>query len=670
MNPKTRYEELKKIITYHMDRYYNQDNPEITDYEYDQLMLELKAIEKEHPQLLTPDSPTQRVGGSAKREAGVLVRHNVPMLSLQDVFSKEEVFEFVEDMQEQLESPEFVVEYKIDGLSVALRYEDGLLKLAETRGDGINFGEDVTANAMVIKDVKKKLKQPLPYLEIRGEVFMTNEDFEKVNERQELAGKRVFANPRNCAAGTLRQLDTAVTKERGLSMFIFNVQQVRGHTFETHTQGYEYLKKQGIPVIEDYKVCQTAQEVWDAVCAIGENRGKLPYDIDGAVVKLNRIKDREKLGATSKVPKWAVAYKYPPEEKEAKILDIEVSVGRTGRITPTAVFEPVRLCGTTVSRATLHNQDFIDQLDVGIGDYVRVYKSGEIIPKIREVIKERREAGVVRFHLPDTCPVCGTKTVREKDTADMKCPSVNCPAQVERRIINFVSRDAMDIKGFGAVYIEELVRRGYLKNIADIFVLKDHREQLIEEGVIGKEKNTDKLLSAIEGAKQQDASRLLTGFGIPNVGKAAAKAVMRQFGTIRKLSEASVEQLVEVPDIGEVSAGCIRSFFADDTNKEMIARLDAEGVNMETRTQGEADGCFTGMTFVITGTLPTMGRKQAAEIIEQNGGKVSGSVSKKTAYLLAGENAGSKLAKATELGVKVIHEEQLLAMVSGMQDGV
>lgn len=663
MNPMDRYKQLTKTIREHMDYYYNQDDPKITDQEYDDLMKELKAIEKEHPEFVTPDSPSQQVGGSAKREAGVLVRHNVPMLSLQDVFSKEEVFEFVEDMQKQLDDPEFVVEYKIDGLSLVLRYEEGLLKLAETRGDGINFGEDVTANAKVIKDVKKKLKQPLPYLEIRGEVYMKNEDFEKVNERQEIAGKRVFANPRNCAAGTLRQLDTAVTKERGLSMFVFNIQQERGGGFETHTQGYEYLKKQGIPVIEDYRVCHTAQEVWEAICAIGENRGNLSYDIDGAVVKLNRLADRTMLGATSKVPKWAIAYKYPPEEKTAKILDIEVSVGRTGRITPTAVFEPVRLCGTTVSRATLHNQDFIDQLDVGIGDYVKVYKSGEIIPKIREVVKARRDGSVRRFQLPEYCPVCGTKTVREKDTADMKCPSENCPSQIERRIINFVSRDAMDIKGFGTVYIEELVRRGFIKNIADIFILKNHRAQMIEEGMIGKEKNTDKLLDAIEGAKQRDACQLLTGFGIPNVGKAAAKAIMKQFETIEKLADATLEQLTEVPDIGEVSARCIQNFFADASNQEMIRRLKAEGVNMTRIMQEGSSDRFAGMTFVITGTLANMERKKAAELIEQNGGKVSGSVSKKTTYLLAGENAGSKLTKADALGVSVISEQQLLEML-------
>lgn len=539
-----------------------------------------------------------------------------------------------------------------------------VLKLAETRGDGLNFGEDVTANAKMIKDVKKKLKQPLPYLEIRGEVYMTNEAFQNVNERQELAGKRLFANPRNCAAGTLRQLDTAVTKERGLSMFIFNVQQVRGANFETHTDGYAYLKEQGVPVIDHYRVCHNAQEVWEAICAIGEERGNLAYDIDGAVVKLNRISDREQLGATSKVPRWAVAYKYTPEEKIAKILDIEVSVGRTGRITPTAVFEPVRLCGTTVSRATLHNQDFIDQLDVGIGDYVKVYKSGEIIPKIREVLTERREPGVVRFSLPDTCPVCGTKTVREKDTADMKCPSPSCPSQVERRIINFVSRDAMDIKGFGTVYIEELVRQGYIQNIADIFTLKDHRAQLIEQGIIGKEKNTDKLLNTIEEAKKRDAYQLLTGFGIPNVGKAAAKAVMKQFQTIDHLAHATMEQLTQVPDIGEVSARCIQSFFEDEANQQIIRRLQEEGVNMERIAQPGESERFAGMTFVITGTLPTLSRKQAAELVEQNGGKVSGSVSKKTTYLLAGENAGSKLTKANELGIAVLSEQDFLAMVN------
>lgn len=662
MDAKTRIEELKKKLEYHSNRYYNMDDPEISDYEYDSMMQELKKLEKEHPELVTPDSPTQRVGGTAKREAGVLVRHNVPMLSLQDVFSKEEVYNFVNEMQEQLENPEFVVEYKIDGLSMALRYEDGVLKLAETRGDGINFGEDVTENAKVIPDVKKKLKDALPYLEVRGEVYMKLKDFDAVNETQELLGRKPFANPRNCAAGTLRQLDSRITKERKLSMFIFNVQEVRGRTFATHTEGYEFLKKQGIHVIDDYKVCKTADEVWDAITRIGENRGNLGYDIDGAVVKLNRIADREKLGSTSKVPRWAVAYKYPPEEKETKVLDIELSVGRTGRITPTAIFEPIRLCGTTVSRATLHNQDFIDDLDIGIGDTIVVYKSGEIIPKVKEVIHAKRPEGTVRFEIPDVCPVCGAKTEREKDTADIKCTSPNCPAQLERHIINFVGRDAMDIKGFGTVYIEELVRLGYLKDVADIYDLKDYREELIEQGIIGKEKNTDKLLDAIETSKKNDAYKLLTGLGIPNVGKAAAKAILKYFKEFDALETADMEKLQEVNDIGEVSADCIFRFFGDEKNKVLLKRLREAGVNMAYIPEEGADERFAGQTFVITGTLPSMDRKEAAALIEKFGGKVAGSVSKKTAYVLAGENAGSKLTKANELGIKVISEEDILAM--------
>ena len=663
MEIQEKIEALRKEIEYHIERYYNQDDPEITDYEYDQKMNELKRLEKEHPEYVTSNSPTQKVGGSAKREAGVLVEHNVPMLSLQDVFDRGEVENFVAEMKKQLEDPEFVVEYKIDGLSLSLRYEYGELKLAETRGDGIQYGEDVTANAKVIRDVKKKLKDKPEYLEIRGEVYMTEADFEKVNEKQELLGKKLFANPRNCAAGTLRQLDTAVTKERGLSMFIFNIQDARGISFETHTEGYEYLKKQGIRVIEEYTVCKTADEVWAAIEKIGENRGKLPYDIDGAVVKINRFSDREKLGATSKVPRWAVADKYPPEEKETKLLDIELSVGRTGRITPTAVFEPVRLCGTSVSRATLHNQDFIDELDIGIGDTIVVYKSGEIIPKVRRVIHEKRPEGVKKFVIPDVCPVCGAKTERERDTADIKCTSPNCPAQLERHMINFVGRDAMDIKGFGATYIMELVHLGYLKDIADIYDLKQHREELIEQGIIGKEKNTDKLLDAIEKSKQNEAFQLLTGFGIPNVGKAAAKTILKHFGSIEALMQADMESLQQVADVGEVTALCIRNYFQDENNCKIIERLKEAGVNMEMAESGSEDGRFDGLTFVITGTLPTMDRKAAAALIEAHGGKVSGSVSKKTNYLLAGENAGSKLTKANDLGVSVISEEELQEML-------
>lgn len=661
---KQRIDELKEQINYHADRYYNMDAPEISDYEYDQLMQELKKIEAENPELVTPDSPTQKVGGSAKREAGILVKHRVPMLSLQDVFSKEDVIQFVEDMRQQLQEPEFVVETKIDGLSMALRYTDGVLTTAITRGDGVTQGEDVTENAKVIKDVKKKLKHPIAYLEIRGEVYMTNAAFDEVNEKQEILGKKPFANPRNCAAGTLRQLESKVTKERNLSMFIFNIQETQGRTFETHTEGYEYLKSNGIKVIDQYTICHTGEEVWAAIEKIGELRGSLAYDIDGAVVKINRLSDRETLGSTSKVPRWAVAYKYPPEEKETVLQEIELSVGRTGRITPTAIFEPVRLCGTSVARATLHNQDFIDELDIRIGDSIVVYKSGEIIPKIKYVVKEKRPEGAMRYVLPDVCPVCGSPAVREKDTADIKCTGANCPAQLERHIINFVGRDAMDIKGFGESYIMELVRQGYLKNVADIFVLKDHRDEMIEAGIIGKEKNTDKLLAMIEEAKKNEPQRLLSGLGIANVGKATARELMRHFGSIDRLKEATLEELVAVSDIGEISAVSIRRFFDDPVNQEVMERLREYGVNM-TAEEEDGDDLFAGMTFVVTGTLPTLGRTEASELIQKHGGKVSGSVSKKTSYVLAGENAGSKLTKAQDLGIPVISEEQLNEMLAG-----
>ncbi len=662
MDIKQEIEELRKQIEHHSNRYYNEDDPEISDYEFDRLMQKLKQLEQEHPEYASGNSPTQKVGGAAKRKAGVLVRHNVPMLSLQDVFTKEDVLKFVEEMQEQLQDPEFVVEYKIDGLSMSLRYENGELKLAETRGDGINFGEDVTENARVIPDVRQRLKDSPEYLEIRGEVYMKNEDFDAVNARQELLGKKPFANPRNCAAGTLRQLDASITKERKLSMFIFNIQQTRGITFASHTEGYEYLKKQGVPVIDDYRLCRSGEEVIAAIEEISENRGKLPYDIDGAVVKVNRYSDRERLGATSKVPRWAVAYKYPPEEKETVLKEIELSVGRTGRITPTAVFEPVRLCGTTVSRATLHNQDFMDELEIGIGDTIVVYKSGEIIPKVKEVKKEKRQNGWGPFQIPDVCPVCREQTVRDNDTADIRCINENCPAQLERHLINFVGRDAMDIKGFGTVYIEELVKNGYIKNIADIYDLKNHREALIEEGLIGKEKNTDKLLEAIETSKKNDAYRLLTGLGISNVGKAAARAIMRNLRNFDTLMNASSERLTQVEDIGEVSAECIRQFFAKEENRRLMERLKEAGLTMECLEEENEDARFAGLTFVITGTLPTMDRKDAAALIEKMGGKVTGSVSKKTTYLLAGERAGSKRKKAEELGIPVISEEELKQM--------
>ena len=663
MDDLSRYKELKATILYHNDRYYNQDNPEITDYEYDMMMQELKGLEQKHPEYITSDSPTQKVGGSAKREAGVLVRHNVPMLSLQDVFSKEDVDAFVADMQEQLVDPTFVVEYKIDGLSMALRYVNGKLDVAVTRGDGVLQGEDVTVNAKVIKDVKNTLKEPIEYLEVRGEVYMTNEAFDKVNEIQEIKGKKLFANPRNCAAGTLRQLDSSITKERNLSMFVFNIQDAKGREFTSHSEGYEYLKRQGIKIIEDYKICKTAKEVWEAIEAIGENRDKLGYDIDGAVVKIDSFADRQKLGATAKVPRWAVAYKYPPEEKETKLLAIALSVGRTGRITPTAIFEPIRLCGTTVSRATLHNQDFIDDLDVRIGDTIVVYKSGEIIPKVKGVVKEKRPADSVPYVIGNTCPVCGAPAVREGDNADIKCTNHSCPSKLVRNIVNFVGRDAMDIKGFGFAYVETLVDHGYLKDLSDIYGLIDKRQELLDKKIIGLVKSTDNLLNAIEGSKNNDAIKLLTSLGISNVGKSAAKSLMKKFKSIDNLMKASYAQLIEVNDIGDISAMAIINYFKNPDNQAVVQRLKEYGVNMNIIEAQDGDERFDGKTFVVTGTLPTLSRKAASELIEKHGGKVSGSVSKKTDYLLAGENAGSKLTKAQNLGINVISEETLLEMV-------
>jgi len=664
---KSELTELRKKIRKYSKQYYDENASDISDYEFDLLMQRLKAIEAEYPELITKNSPTQKVGGTAQREVGVLVPHDVPMLSLQDVFNETEIRAFVTGVLTQFPSAEFVVEEKIDGLSLALRYENGILACAITRGDGVVQGEDVTLNARAIDDVVETLHDSIPYFEVRGEVYMERAAFAEVNERQELLGLKMFANPRNCAAGTLRQLDARVTKERKLSMFVFNLQRAEGHTFVSHTDAYDFMRAQGIKIIANYKVCHTADEVWNAITSIGARRGELPYDIDGAVVKVNDFAQRAELGATAKAPRWAIAYKYPPEEKETILRDIELSVGRTGRITPTAVFDPVQLCGTRVERATLHNQDYIDSLDVRLGDTILVYKSGEIIPRVKAVIKEKRPKDTLLFVIGDRCPVCGSHAVREADTADMKCQNPACPAQVENHILNFVSRNAMDIKGFGEAAIIALTREGYLHDIADIYALHLHRDELISSGLVGRKKSVDNRLAAIEASKENTPDRLLTGLGISGIGRAAAVSLMQAFPSIDALQEAACtdpEKIRAVPDMGEISVQKLTEFFTSETGKALLDKFRAEGVNFASTPMERAGAALDGKSFVITGTLPTLSREECAALITSHGGTVKSSVSKKTDYLVAGEAAGSKLQKAEDLGIPILDEDALRAMIA------
>lgn len=663
---KTELAELRRQIRRYSKQYYDDNASDISDYEFDQLMLRLKAIEAEYPELITKNSPTQKVGGSAQRTAGVLVKHDVPMLSLQDVFSEAEIRDFVAGICAHFPAAEFVVEEKIDGLSLALRYENGVLARAVTRGDGIVQGEDVTENARMIADVREQLSDAPVYFEVRGEVYMERAAFAAVNERQELLGLKPFANPRNCAAGTLRQLDARVTRERRLSMFVFNLQRTEGRTFASHTASYDFMRAQGIKIIAGYRVCRTADEVWAAIEEIGARRGSLPYDIDGAVVKVNDFSQRAELGATAKAPRWAIAYKYPPEEKETVLREIELSVGRTGRITPTAVFDPVQLCGTRVERATLHNQDYIAGLDVRIGDTILVYKSGEIIPRVKGVVLEKRPASTVPYVIGDTCPVCGAPAVREADTADMKCQNPVCLAQVENHILHFVSRTAMDIKGFGTAAVIALTHAGYLHDIADIYTLYEHRDELIASGIIGREKTVDKLLDAIAHSKENPPDRLLTGLGIAGIGRAAAISLMQEFPSVDALAEAArgdAEKILAVPDMGEVSARSLAEFFGSEASRGLLEKFRAAGVNFVSAPRERTGTALEGKSFVITGTLPTLSREECAALITAHGGTVKGSVSKKTDYLVAGEAAGSKLAKAESLDIPVLDEAALRRMI-------
>lgn len=662
------YEELKGIINVYMDQYYNGNESDISDYEYDQLMIKLKAFEKAHPEWVDKNSPTQKIGGVAKREAGVKVTHNVPMLSIEDVFTKEDVAAWVEKVKQMHPDACFSVETKIDGLSMTLRYaakdNGGMeLVLGETRGDGL-VGEDVTANAMVIPDVLKNLDLDYDSLELRGEVYMSHEDFDRYNEQQENNGKKPAANPRNLAAGTLRQLDSRITKERGLRMFIFNVQSGPDELMSSHTKGLAMLADKGISVVYN-ELCKDADEVIAAIDRIGEMRGDLEYDIDGAVVKIDQIAYRQDFPAGSKYSSGHIAYKYPPEEKEVVMESIEEDVGRTGKLTfvghvhDRQTGKPARLCGTSVSKVTLHNQDYINENKIGVGGVYLIKKSGDVIPKLCGLVSEPEEV----FKASTVCPVCGHQLVKDEDSADIRCVNPSCHAQLIRTVSYFVSLNCMNIVGFGDKYVEVLIQEGYINDYSDIYRLREHRDELIEKGLIGKEKNTDKLLDAIDSSKNNTPDRLLTALGIRNVGKSTASEIMKHYSNIMELMDADIEQLVAIPDIGQTTAECIYEFFHDADNAAIINRLSDCGVNMTMPENEQASDKLAGMIVVVTGSFDDYGRKDVENMITSNGGKCSGSVSKKTSLLVAGEAAGSKLTKAQDLGVKIVSIDEFLDML-------
>lgn len=655
-NTKQAYDELVKTILYHNDRYYNQDDPEISDYEYDMLMAELKETEKAHPEWITPNSPTQRITGDIKPDLDGKVEHEVPMLSLLDYFSKDEVKEWVDGVLREYPDTEFVVEQKIDGLSLSLEYRDGKYKIGSTRGNG-HVGEDVSENVKTLKNVPMTVED-IPLLEVRGECYMSQQDFLKANEIQEEKGEKLFKNARNCAAGSLRQKDASITKSRNLDLIVFNMQKIEGKDIKTHSETLEYMRAQGFQVSPDYSVCRTFDEVWTAIEGIGKKRGTLPYGIDGAVIKVNDLKQRAEMGETSKTPRWAIAYKYPPEQKTTIVRNIAVQVGRTGRLTPVAEFDGIELAGTTVKRATLHNQEQIARLNVNIGDEILVEKSGDIIPYISKVVAKHADG---YFMLPDTCPVCG-EPVEVKD-GEKRCANPLCPAKLLRSLVHFADRPCMDIKGLGESNVQKLIDAGYLRSILDIYKLKDKREELIKAGIIGKEKSVDNLLTAIEKSKSCDASRFIKALGLPGIGAHAGEALVEKFGSVEAALTASFDDIASIDGLGAAAAETIQRFSENKENLALVRSLLDAGIAPRIKA-APANGKLVGLTFVITGTLPTLSRKEAETLVSENGGKVSGSVSRKTNFLLAGENAGSKLTKANELGIKVITEEELREMLN------
>ena len=644
-NIKEKIENLRATLRYHSDRYYNDDAPEIEDYEYDMMMRELKGLEEKYPEFDSADSPTKRVGGKADNSFAS-VEHTVRMESLQDAFSKEEIFDFDRRVKENVSDVHYVVEPKIDGLSVSLEYVNGEFFRGSTRGDG-NVGEDVSGNLRVIHNIPLKLNHALPYIEVRGEVYMPKKSFDRLVDRQLINDEKPFKNPRNAAAGSLRQKDSEVAATRGLDIFVFNIQQIEGKELTSHKESLDYLKELGFNTIPYYERVDDIETAFEKVLQIGEKRGELEFDIDGAVIKVDDFSEREQLGSTAKFPKWAVAFKYPPEEKQTEILDIEITVGRTGKLTPTAVLSPVHLAGTTVSRATLHNQDFINEKGVNIGDIVTVRKAGDIIPEVL-CVNEKRSNG--SFVYPERCPSCNEKVVREEGESDIRCINPECPAQLLRNLIHYCSRDAMDIEGLGPSIIETFVNEGMIKTVTDIYRL-DKEKIASLDGF--QQTSANNIIESVENSKNNDLSKLIFALGIRHIGAKAAKLLSDEFKNIDNLMNASLEAISDIDGFGDIMAKSAFDFFQSGSARELIADLKSFGVNTESKTVIN-DNRFEGMTFVLTGTLPTYKRSEASKIIESFGGKTSSSVSKKTSYVLSGESSGSKLDKANQLGIPVI----------------
>ncbi len=652
-----RAENIKEILRKNSYLYYVEDAPAISDFEYDALFRELEELEKAHPDLYDENSPTKRVGGEAS-EKFEKVTHRVPLKSLKDVFSDEELVEFLSSIKKDRPESEFTVEYKIDGLSVSLEYENGRFIRGATRGDGL-VGEDVTENIKTIHSIPLTLPDKLPYLCVRGEVYMSKRVFNELNEEREKHGETLLANPRNAAAGSLRLLDPTVTAKRKLSCFIFNLQYAEGISFASHKETLDYLSSQGFPVIPDVKVFSEPKEIVDRIWEMGDSREKLSFDIDGAVIKINDISLRSLIGELPNIPKWAAAYKYPPEVKPSVLKDIVIQVGRTGVLTPNAVLEPVRLAGTTVSRATLHNTDFISSKDIRIGDTVFVRKAGEIIPEILGVDISKRPENSIPYVFPTICPVCGGEVSKEKDEAAIRCTNPSCPAQLVRNVIHFASRDAMNIEGLGDAVAEQLFNEKLIKDPADLYTLKaEELEKLEGFGA----KSAENLLTSVENSKSLCLSRLIYALGIRNIGQKSAKMIAERYKTLDAIMSATPEELQTVPDMGEITALSVSDYFSNEKNKEYIEKLISAGVNTK-YIDNSVGSSLSGFTFVITGTLPTLSRDEASELITKNGGKVSSSVSKKTSYVVVGEDAGSKLKKAQELGIKLLSEDELKAMI-------